>query len=215
MKELQELIPILEATSDNWEPQLYDKTGTILDPHYGHLISKCGYIDLFFTGEPKAVGFGSDCDILHIDKIKSLDDFVDFILNSESYREYLVDESFGAFTKSELFWAFHAKVADAEENRSRPDGFTREDWHIERIGAYSPSSPLISIYLDLIDYCDVDAVADISGSLDNSLDNLVESLNLTVEDDDYFPQYRVWNEKTFHVPNSFMELKDAIGIILR
>ena len=157
---IQDLVDILSTEDTDWQKTIYNKTGVLvlINKHGGVLLSNCGYVDLDVDAEYRSL-HGKD--VTQYTVIKSIQDLIEYILEMDSYHNYLVDIPLGQFTKSELFWSVQNQIILADGNQRRSDGTVYQDWGLYRISVYNRPIPPFSeqkeeemIVLDmaLVDY---------------------------------------------------------------
>lgn len=206
IRNVKQLPDILKAEGQG----IYNLIGAIpvFSETGGVLVSNCGYIDLDCDAEYKYV---EGKDVTEYITIDSVGDFVHYVLHMESYHKYLVDQPFGKFMKSELFWAVYTQIISPEENQMRADGSLKQDWSLSRIGTYYYSKKKeteIELEMSLIDYDSVqiwiperDDLA-----LSQCLNQLVKELNDTTADISDIPDYHVFADRPVHIPGNYDEL---------
>ena len=210
----KELKSLLEAEDINWQEIVFNQTGVIVlfSDTDATLVSNCGYIDLDADAEYRYV-YGEDKTEYCV--ISSINELIKYIIQMESYQDYLKDVSLGKFKKSELFWAIYSKVITAEENVRRIDGTTEQDWGLYRIGEYYYSTKdenVITLDMALIAYdsCEIWLSRNDNLSLNDYLNLLTAELNSTTETIEEIPVYRVCQNKVTMVPKTYAELKSIV-----
>lgn len=210
IENLKNLQNLLNSKDPSWQEKLYDQTGVIaiLRGDSAILLSNCGYIDLDADAEYRYVR-GED--LTQYCTITSTDELAEYICQMESYHEFLVDQSFGRFTKAELFWAVHSQIVDADENTIRKNGEKIQDWGLYRISTYFhklKNENEITLDMALIDYdaCEMWIPWKKGLGLSDCLEHLVAEMNSITEDIDDISVYQVRYEKPIQVPKSYKEL---------
>lgn len=214
IKNIGILQSILDFNDPGWQKKLYDQTGVIAILHGNNsvLLSNCGYIDLDADAEYR---YAKGDDLTQYCEINTTEELVDYIQQMESYHEYLVDRSFGRFTKSKLFWAVFFQIICADENMQRETGEKTRDWGLYRISTYFhklKNENEISLSMALIDYdsCEMWIPWEENLELSDCMEQLVSEMNSTTEDIDDIPVYHVRYENPVQVPNTYEELMALI-----
>ena len=201
-----DMIHMLENDNKNWAKVLFEQTGVILQTD-GYLVSNAGYTELdddvtFFRSLQ-----GDYCEIGK-NRIRTVNDLIEYILQADAFNVYLKDEDYGLFSKYELFYAVHYQIINAEENLVRKDGSIDYDWALSSISSANTNGkeyivlamPLISCNMG-----DICIPKDEKMQLSEFLELLVKELNNETKDNDYIPTYRVWNNHSYHIPNTYEE----------
>lgn len=205
-----DMIRMLENDNENWEKVLFTRTGVILQPD-GYLVSNAGYAEI-----DDDVAFAHDlqgdyCEV-GINRIRTVNDLIEYILQTDAFQVYLRDENYGLFSKYELFYAVHYQIINAEENLIRKDGSIDYDWALSNISSWIQNGrEYIDLAMPLIrcNMGDICIPKDESMQLSEFLELLVKELNNETKDDDYIPTYHVWRNHSFHVPNTYEEFVAA------
>ncbi len=200
IKGLAELQHVLATEDSRWQQMIYEKTGVIVLFSHQNVIlfSNCGYIDLDYDAEYSYIS-GVDSTIYC--EINSIKDMISYVLAMDSYHEYLVDESFGHFSKAELFWAIYERILLQEENLKHSDGTHEQEWGLLSIHRYKEH---VELKMALIACDNADIWLDISEqtTIDEVLISLVAELNKETEYQDWLPIQRVF-EASFSVPRNY------------
>lgn len=130
---MDELPRVLSEEDPLWQEKVYAQTGVIPVLKRGVLFSNCGYIDLDSDAEYRYV---SGEDRTEYCEINSVSEIVEYILQMESYQEFLVDVSLGRFTKADLFWAVYSTIINPVENRLDADSSNDAEWGLYSIQFY-------------------------------------------------------------------------------
>ena len=220
IKNINSLIGILNGEDAEWQKTIYAETGVLMliNKHGGVLLSNCGYIDLDVDAEYRYL-HGKD--VTQYTVIKSIQELIKYILEMDSYHNYLIDKSLGQFTKSELFWSVQNQIILADENQRRTDGTVYQDWGLYRISTYNHSIPpfgekkeeeMIVLDMALVDYdsTEIWIPRGLELELPDALRIVTNEMNLITEDLKDIPQYCVHSEIPVRVPNSFAEMERII-----
>lgn len=215
-----DLCRILYAENPAWQKEVFEKTGVYVhfNIHGGILLSECGYIHLdedvdynSTNGEDKTVYVS----------ITSVEGLINYIREMESYHKCLLNESFGLFTKAELFWATQLQIILAKQNQKRPDGSLYQDWGLYRIyTADRPCHPFSecnvkkTIVLDmaLVDYDSTEIWIPQSENLKlpHVLKQVIVQMNQMTDNIDDLPKYSVHPERQVIIPVTYEEIKELI-----
>lgn len=207
-----QLDSILSREDPKWQEIVFSQTGVLTKFNksndgscYIDFISSCGYVD----ADDDAVFTYCDgrylSDYCHI---SSINDLVEFILNTESYSECLKDISLGSFTKSELFWNIYSQILRPTENlHNNCDEFILKSIRNESDGD-------ITISLDFIGVDDVDISINNSdcSSLDKVLSCVLEQIKEICGDgeNNFIKNYKIHPEYAVTPPSSYNELLNYI-----
>lgn len=204
---MDKLICVLSTEDPLWQEKVYAQTGVIPVLKRGVLFSNCGYIDLDSDAEYHYV---SGEDRTEYCEINSVSEFVEYILQMESYQEFLVDISLGRFTKADLFWAVYSTIINPVENQLHTDGSIEAEWGLYSIHFYQERLELnmAVIACDQVDIC-VDYNP--NASLQEVLKLIVKEMNKCTEDIDHIPQQRVHMKFLQKKPATYEELKKEQG----
>ena len=191
---MDKLICVLSAEDPSWQEKVYSQTGVIPVLKRGVLFSNCGYIDLDSDAEYHYV---SGEDRTEYCEINSVSKFVEYILQMESYQEFLVDISLGRFTKADLFWAVYSTIINPVENRLDADSSNDAEWGLYSIRFYQEHLELNMAVIacgpaDL--WIDVDEKTE----LQEALNHIVEQMNM----EDLPEQKCFWNICRKNQPNT-------------
>ncbi len=215
IKNIKNLPGLLKAENPLWQELIFEQTGVIVifRNHDAVLLSACGYIDLDVDSEYTYVN-GED--LTEYCEVTSIDELVSYILQMESYDYYLVDESFGTFTKAELYWNVYDRIILADENQTEIDGAKHRDWELARISWYMcPRTKEEKIVLStaLIDYVGVEIEIPKfkQMELNDALEMVAKKMNYITSGNDELPDYKVSQDKTVLVPKTFAELKALLS----
>lgn len=200
---MDKLLNTLSEEDPLWQEKIYARTGVIPVFKCGALFSNCGYIDLDRDAEYCYV---SGEDRTEYCEINSISEFVEYILEMESYQEFLVDVSLGRFTKADLFWAVYSTIINPVENRLHADGSIDAEWglysirfcqeHLELNMAVIACGPA-DLWIDI----------DEETELPEALNHIVEQMNM--ED---LPKQKVFMEYLQKKPTTFEELKKKLEL---
>ncbi len=192
IKNIDELCIVI--TADDWLRQVYAATGVIPVPSVNDvtLVSNCGSVDLDADAE---YHYSRGEDLTEYCIIKTPDDLIEYIKGMESYRDYLVDQPLGSFSKSELHWAVKERILRFYE-----------DWELYRIGV---SENEITFHMALSGYDSTEISVPVDLSLDETLRCVVREMNDLTEGLGDIPPCRV-RDRVFSVPRSFDELMATI-----
>ena len=200
IKNIESLQLIFEAESHLWQKDIYDKTGVILTflGKSAILFSNCGYIDLDLDAEYKYVSGEDKTDYC---EITCVDEIIEYILSMESYFRILKNESFGEFTKAELFWAIYSRVINAPQNKGESGEC---DWRLHSIHQYNGHTV---INMDLIGCDDCEFWIDITSgmSLNEALDLFVKEMNSFIDNIPGVSTCGLYEEKA-KIPQNYNEL---------
>lgn len=195
IKDRDELLHILENENPNWQKEIYEKTGVILMfANYGAvLFSNCGYLDF-------------DCDTACYYRSgtdeTAIASLVECIKSMESYAEYLVDFSYGKFTKSELFWGIYERILLPIENQTLPDGTIETLWGLYKIGRYEEQ-----VWLDMALIASDEINFEIDITKETTLHEALDSIAMTMTEITEIPGFCLKNvEKEYEVPRTYNEL---------
>lgn len=215
IKNIKNLPGLLKAENPLWQELIFERTGVIVifRNHYVVLLSACGYIDLDIDSEYRY--FNGD-DLTKYCEVTSIEELVSFILQMESYHDYLVDESFGTFTKAELFWNVYERIILADENQTGNDEAKRRDWELYCIRSSNyphTKEEKIVLSMSLIDFDQVEIEIPKSKQieLNDALEMVAKKMNYITSDLDELPDYKVSQNKTVLVPKTFAELKALLS----
>ena len=214
IKNIKNLPGLLKAENPLWQEHIFEKTGVIVIFHndYATLLSACGYIDLDIDSEYGYI----NGELAEYCEVTSVEELVNYILQMESYHVFLVDESFGTFTKSELYWNVYDRIILADENQTEIDGAKHRDWELYCIGAHNytrTGEEMIVLSMALIDYVGVDIEIPKCKQmeLNDALEMVAKEMNYITSDNDDIPDYKVRQNKTVLVPKTFAELKALLS----
>lgn len=192
IKNIDELCIVI--TADDWLRQVYAATGVIPVPSVNNvtLVSNCGSVDLDADAE---YHYSRGEDLTEYCNIKTPDNLIEYIKGMESYRDYLVDQPLGSFSKSELHWAVKERILRFYE-----------DWALIRIGV---SENEIAFHMALSGYDSTEINTPVGLNLEETLRCLVREMNDLTEGLGDIPPCRV-RDRVFSVPRSFDELMATI-----
>jgi hypothetical protein len=203
IKNIDKLTDLLSNQDINWQELIYNKTGIILLPIKSGplLFSNCGYIDLSIDVGYEIVKGEDKTEYIYI---SSIEEMIEYILEMPSYKEYLVDCSYGRFSKSELFWGIYSRVISAPQNLALSKFPGDTVYGLYTIGCHEQ-------YVDL----DMAAIAynamsiwltvDQNTTLNEALDELVVQLN-DVAKDTGEPMYINCRENQVIVPSTYDDM---------
>lgn len=213
IKNIDTLQQVLESESSAWQEIVYEKTKALVNfyPGGADLVSNCGYIDLHADA---VYSYALGEDVTSYCEINSIDDLIQYILNMESYQEYLVDKSLGSFMKSELFWAVCSGLVNTRDPEDHTGGTRKTSWGLEKISSYNGDN---YIYIELvINLYSCDQVYPCSSvhkgqGIDHCLKEFAEDLNLIACDahDEFL--FRARDHYSIKVPNTLEELKTEVA----
>ena len=134
----------------------------------------------------------------------------------ESYHDFLVDESFGTFTKAELYWNVYDRIFLADENQTEVDGAKHRDGELYCIGSYMcprTNEEKIGLSTALIDYdaVEIEIPKCKQMELNDALEMVAKKMNYITSGNDELPDYKVSQNKTVLVPKTFAELKALLS----
>lgn len=214
IKNIKNLPGLLKAENPLWQEHIFEQTGVIVIFHndYATLLSACGYIDLDIDSEYGYI----NGELAEYCEVTSVDELVSYILQMESYHDFLVDESFGTFTKAELYWNVYDRIILADENQTEIDGAKHRDWELYCIGVHNytrTGEEMIVLSMALIDYVGVEIEIPKCKQmeLNDALEMVVKEMNYITSDNDEIPNYKVGQNKTVLVPKTFSELKALLS----
>lgn len=163
-----------------------------------NLVSNCGYISLDADSE---YSYSSAIDTTEYCEINSIDEVISYIKEMESYSALLVDQSFGKFTKSDLFWGIYERILLQNDNMDESEQY----WGLYSIGQYNGN---IELHMALIPCSPADIWLNITvdTSLDEALEMLVAELNVEVEYQEWLPMQKVFSAD-YSVPKTYDEIK--------
>ena len=220
IKNESELLDILRAEDDRWQQRVFANTGVFVhfSKHGGILLSNCGYVDLDRDAEYL---YAHGRDETKYVSLRTCRDLEDYILNMQSYRERLVDESYGCFSKSELFWATYSQIILPAQNQKRSNGTEFQDWGLYSINVAN-AIPLRNAVktkeafvfdMALVDYdsCEIEIPKEDDMELSSVLDLLVKEMNAITEGIDGIPHYCVYRENAIIVPKTFHEIANMLN----
>lgn len=192
IKNIDELCIVI--TADDWLRQVYAATGVIPVPSVNNvtLVSNCGSVDLDADAE---YHYSRVEDLTEYCNIETPDDLIEYIKGMESYRDFLVDQPLGSFSKSELYWAVKERILRFYE-----------DWELYRIGV---SENEIALQMALSGYDSTEISTPVGLSLDETLHYVVQEMNSLTEGLGDILPCRV-RDRMFSVPRSFDELMATI-----
>ena len=203
IKSINELQSAFSSQNSRWQEIIYDETGALLlflksGPA---LFSNCGYIDLDIDAEYIGINDGDKTEYC---SITSIGEMTDYILKMPSYKDYLVDCTYGKFSKSELFWGIYARVINAHQNLalSRVPGNTVYGLYTIRTHQNEIELNMAVVEYDMVCY---GLPLNKNLSLDEMLGMLVEQMNETAMDLGE-PIYENRKENPVVVPASYEEL---------
>ena len=220
IKNIKNLPGLLKAENPLWQELIFEQTGVIVIfcNHATVLLSACGYIDLDLDSEYKYIN-GED--LTEYCEVTSIKELISYILTMESYHNYLVDESFGTFTKAELFWNVYNRIILADENQTGNDEAKRRDWElccIETSNHPHTKEEKIVLFMTLIDFdqVEIEIPKCKQMELNDALEMVAKAMNSITSDLDEIPDYKVRQNKTVLVPKTFAELKALLnsGMVL-
>lgn len=188
IKNIDELCIVI--TADDWQRPVYAGTGVIPVPFTNGvtLVSSCGFVDLDADAE---YHYSRGEDLTECCTIETPDDLIKYIKGMESYRDYLVDQPLGRFSKSELYWAVKERILRFYE-----------DWELYRIGV---SENEIALQMALSGYDSTEISTPVGLSLDETLRYVAQEMNALTEGLGDIPPCRV-RDRLFTVPISFSDL---------
>lgn len=197
IKNIETLVERLSLIDKDWQKIIYDKTGAILLESL-NLVSNCGYISLDADSE---YSYSSAIDTTEYCEINSIDEVISYIKEMESYSALLVDQSFGKFTKSDLFWGIYERILLQNDNMDESEQY----WGLYSIGQYNGN---IELHMALIPCSPADIWLNITvdTSLDEALEMLVAELNVEVEYQEWLPMQKVFSTD-YSVPKTYDEIK--------
>lgn len=214
IKNIKNLPGLLKAENPLWQEHIFEQTGVIVIFHnnYATLLSACGYIDLDIDSEYRYI----NGELAEYCEVTSVEELVSYILQMESYHVFLVDESFGTFTKAELYWNVYDRIILADENQTGNDEAKCRDWELYCIGAHNytrTGEEMIVLSMALIDYdaVEIEIPKCKQMELNDALEMVANEMNSITSDLDEVPDYKVSQNKTVLVPKTFAELKALLS----
>ena len=198
---LDELHRVLGEEDPSWREKIYERTGVIPVLKCGVLLSNCGYIDIdrdadycYLSGEDRT----EYCEI------NTISEFMEYILQMESYQEFLVDVSLGRFTKADLFWAVYSTIINPIENRLDSDSSNDAEWGLYSIRFYQEH---LELNMAIIACGPADLWIDVDEKTEllEALNHIVEQMNM--ED---LPEQKVFLEYLQKKPTTYEELKKEL-----
>ena len=165
IRNINRLSVLLERENAAWQRVIYENTDTmpLFSDKYVLLVSNCGYIDLDNDAE---YTYSRGNDLTEYCDIESINDLIAYIKEMESYRKYLIDRSFGRFSKSDLFWAVFCRILHYSENLKCNSGSTYPAWHLSSI---HEDEGRIVLDMALVDYDSIEMSLNIEA--DTTLDD--------------------------------------------
>ena len=205
-----ELSHLLSQQDINWQRAVYDRTGVIPAVQNGGMVlfSNCGKIDLDCDAE---YHWRSGKDLTAYYEVRSINDLIKYILQMESYRDCLLDTSFGTFSKADLFWAVCSTIIDPSENQLHKDGTYHPDWEFLSIRSRHDHLELSMAVIDC-DQADIWISRDEDRSLHEILALISNEMNKRTEGIDDIPQQRVFIEYLLQKPTTYDALMDSFGL---
>lgn len=213
IRNMNRLSTLLEHENTAWQRVIYENTNTlpVFFDKYALLVSNCGYVDLDNDAE---YSYSKGCDHTEYCDIESINDLIIYIKGMESYRKYLIDRSFGRFSKSDLFWAVFYRILRYSENLKCNDGSIYPAWHLSSI---HEDEGRIVLDMALVDYDSIEMSLNIEANttLDDALETLVTEINQINTTVDGLSQYSI-DHIAAQVPHTYEELQRSIerGMIL-
>lgn len=208
IRNINHLSALLERENATWQRLIYENTNTIpiFSDKYTLLVSNCGYIDLDSDAE---YTYGKGNDLTEYCDIESISDLSAYIKEMESYRKYLIDRSFGQFSKSDLFWAVFCRILHYSENLKSNSGSTYQAWHLSSI---HEDEGKIVLDMALVDYDSIEISLNIEAdtTLDDALEVLVTEINQINATVDELSKYSI-DHIAAQVPHTYDELQKSIG----
>ena len=198
---LDELPRVLSEEDPFWQEKLDASTGVIPVLKHGTLFSNCGYIDIDSDAEYCYV---SGEDRTEYCEINSISEFVEYILQMESYQEFLVDVPLGQFTKADLFWAVYSTIINPVENRLDADSTNAAEWGLYSIHFYQEH---LELNMAVIACSPADLWIDIDEEteLPEALNRIVEQMNI-----ENLPKQKVFMDYLKKKPTTFEGLKKEL-----
>lgn len=207
---IDNLISILGAEDPAWQEKVYAQTGVIPVFHSRNksavLFSSCGYIDIDRDAEHHYVSGEDQTEYCEINSISNL---VEYILQMESYQEFLVDVSLGQFTKADLFWAVYSTIINPVENQLHKDGSVYSEWELCSMHFYQEHLELNMAVINY-DQADIWVDHDEKRSLQEILELIAKEMNRCTEDAEDIPQQRVYMKNLQQKPITFEALKKEL-----
>lgn len=198
IKNIENLIQRLSSNDNSWQRTIYEATGVILTESL-YLFSNCGCISLNIDFEYHYV---SGVDTTEYCEVNSIEDIIAYIKEMESYSDFLIDVSYGNFTKSSLFWGIYERILLRHENH---DEAGEQYWGLYSISKYEEHTEL---HMALIPCCSAEIWTDISTetTINDVLAELVSVINVEADNRDWLPVQKVF-DVNYAVPNTYDELK--------
>ncbi len=204
-----EIPTLLQTENKEWKQVVYAQTGVIviIDGKNGILFSKCGYIDLDHDAEYCSIN-GQDC--TQYTEITCIAELIEYIKKMDGYKEFLIDTSYGRFSKAELFWSIYARIICPEENQRRKDGSVNQDWGLYSIGSYAGHADL---YVALVDYDSGEIWIDIgeTSELNDVLSEVLRQMNEATADIDNISAYKLYINNAYSVPDTYSDLMEQLS----
>lgn len=213
IRNINHLSVLLERENADWQRAIYENTNTIpiFSDKFALLVSNCGYIDLDSDAE---YTYSKGNDLTEYCDIESISGLSAYIKEMESYRKYLIDRSFGQFSKSDLFWAVLCRILHYSENLKCNNGSTYRAWHLSSI---HEDEGRIVLDMALVDYDSVEISLNIESdtTLDDALEALVTEINQINTTVDGLSKYSI-DHIAAQVPRTYEELQISVekGVLL-
>ena len=202
---------VLSEETPLWQERVYSRTGVI--PVFcpknksAVLFSNCGFIDLDWDAEYCSV---SGEDQTEYCEIKSVSDLVEYILQMESYQEFLVDVPLGQFSKADLFWAVYSTIINPAENQLHKDGSVYSEWGLYSAHFYQKHLEL-NMAVIACDLADIWVDHDEKRSLRETLELIAKEMSRYSDVMEDIPQQQVFMERIKSKPATYAELKKELG----
>lgn len=196
IKNIDSLVSRMASINNQWQRIVFDSTGVILLENLT-LFGNCGYISL---DQDSDYSYVSGVDTTEYCEINTVAELVSYIKEMESYSALLVDQSFGKFTKSELFWGIYEWILLQYDNMNESEQY----WGLYNIGQYKEN---VELHMALIPCSPADIWLNITEdtTLDEALEMLVAELNVEVEYNDWIPMQKVF-KGNYNVPKTYDEI---------
>lgn len=207
IKNMNHLPVLLERETPAWQRIIYESTGTIpvFSDKYILLVSNCGYVDLDIDAEYN-YSDGNDCtEYCDIENVSGL---IAYIKEMEGYQKYLIDRSFGQFSKSDLFWAVLCRILRSSKNLKCDNGAAYQAWDLSSI--HEDDSGIV-LDMALVDYDSVEMSLNIGPdtTLDDALEALVTEMNQINTTVDGLSEYSI-DHVAVQVPRTYEELQKIV-----